>query len=47
MRTSFGLTVGVAVQCGMYRHKLDLDMLKAVKIKLTDVSSVSTSSEQK
>ena len=30
----------------MYQHKVDLDMLNAVKIKLDDVSSVSPSSEQ-
>ena len=31
----------------MYQHKVDLDMLNAVKIKLADVLSVSPSSEQR
>ena len=35
------------VQRGMYQHKVDLDMLNAVKFKLADVSSVSPSSEQR
>ena len=39
--------VGVAVKRTMYQHKVDVDMLNAVKSVLADVSSVSPSSEQK
>ena len=39
--------IGVAVQRGMYQHKVDLDMLNAVKFKLADVWSISPSSEQR
>ena len=38
--------VGVVVKRTMYQRKLDVDMLKAVKSVLADVSSVRPSSEQ-
>ena len=34
-------------QRGMYQRKVDLDMLNAVKIKSADISSISSSSEQR
>ena len=40
------LCVGVAVKRRMYQHKVGVDMLNAVKSVLTDVLSVSPSSEQ-
>ena len=50
VRTSFGKCVGVAVkrtmyQRTMYQHKVDLDMLNAIKSVLADISSVSPLSE--
>ena len=39
--------VGVAVKRRMYQHKVDVDMLNAIKSVLADVSSVGPSSEQK
>ena len=46
MRTTVVLVcVGIAVKCTMYQCKVDVDMLKAVKSVLADVSSVSLSSE--
>ena len=47
VRTSFVVCVGLAVKCAMYRLKVDVDMLNAVKNVLADVSSVSPSSEQR
>ena len=46
MRTTVDLVcVGVAVKRTMYQRKVDVDMLKAVKSVLADVSSVSPLSE--
>ena len=49
VRTSFGVrrrSSGSVVKRTMYQHKVDVDMLNAVKSVLADVSSVSPSSEQ-
>ena len=39
--------VGVVVKCTMHQHKVDVDILNPVKSVLTDVSSISPSSEQR
>ena len=39
--------VSIAVKCRMYQHKVDVDMLNAVKSVLADILSISPSSEQR